>query len=137
MRLVAYVVPDTPAGGAGTGMPETLRDWVGRRLPAFMVPSLVVVVDDLPLTVNGKVDRRALPTPVFVPRAARKPRDVREQLLCRVFRDVLDVEQVGIDDSFFDLGGHSLLAARFVSRARSVLGVGMTVRDLLLSLIHI
>ncbi|HEV7646709.1 MAG TPA: amino acid adenylation domain-containing protein, partial [Actinophytocola sp.] len=122
-RLVAYVVATRPVDSEG------LRRELGGLLPDYMVPSAVVVLDALPLTGNGKLDRRALPAPDYVTtgRAARSP---REEILCGLFGDVLGVDQVGVDDSFFDLGGHSLLATRLISRIRSVLGAELSIRDL-------
>ncbi|MFB8009812.1 amino acid adenylation domain-containing protein, partial [Nocardia sp. NPDC056000] len=126
MQLVGYVVP---AVGAVLD-PAVLRAEVGAALPEHMVP-LVVVLERLPLTPNGKLDRAALPAPeLSAPASFRGPRDAREEVLCGLFAEVLGVDQVGIDDSFFDLGGHSLLGARLLTRVRSVLGVALTVRDL-------
>jgi non-ribosomal peptide synthase protein (TIGR01720 family) len=122
-RLVAYVLPVAEADGAA------LREWLTRRLPSFMVPSAVVIVDELPLTVNGKVDRAALPAPGTTARpAGRGPRGRAEEILCAVFADVLGVRQVGVDQGFFELGGDSILAIGLVSRARRA-GLVISVRD--------
>ncbi|MCS7483565.1 amino acid adenylation domain-containing protein [Umezawaea endophytica] len=120
-RLVAYVVGDTTA----------IRDEAGLVLPDYMVPSLFVGLPELPLTANGKVDRKALPAPDFGGAAPwQQPRTVTEEVLCGLFAEVLDVPKVGVHDSFFDLGGHSLLATRLISRARTVLGAELSLREL-------
>ncbi|EST31002.1 non-ribosomal peptide synthetase, partial [Streptomyces roseochromogenus] len=124
-RLVAYVVPDR----AGVDV-TALREHTARLLPAYMVPSAFVLLDELPLTTNGKVDRRALPEPGRPEGALRAPRTDTEARLCALFSAVLGVGEVGIDADFFDLGGHSLLATRLVSRIRSQLGAELGVRDL-------
>ncbi|WP_164904304.1 non-ribosomal peptide synthetase [Streptomyces albidoflavus] len=123
-RLVAHVTP-----APGETLPD-VREFVAGRLPEYLVPDSVVVLDRLPLTANGKVDRAALPAPEAVgTEASRRPPSLREELLCSVFAQVLGVPRVGVDDDFFALGGHSLLAVRLVSRIRSLLGVEIPVHE--------
>ncbi|MET8751561.1 amino acid adenylation domain-containing protein [Streptomyces sp. NPDC004667] len=126
-RLVAYAVPR-----AGHTLTEAaLLRWAADELPEHMVPSAAVLLDAIPLTVNGKPDRAALPAPAAAPRGTgRAARTPREEVLCGLFAEVLGLERVGIDDSFFALGGHSLLGVRLVSRMRTVLGLERGVRDL-------
>ncbi|MGW7192452.1 non-ribosomal peptide synthetase, partial [Streptomyces sp. NPDC054838] len=126
-RLVAYAV-----ARAGHTLTEAgLLRWAADELPEHMVPSAAVLLDAIPLTVNGKPDRRALPAPAPAARPSGRPaRTPREEVLCGLFAEVLGVEGVGIDDNFFGLGGHSLLAVRLVSRMRTVLGLERGVRDL-------
>ncbi|MEI8153544.1 MAG: AMP-binding protein, partial [Hyphomicrobiales bacterium] len=125
-RLVAYVIP------VGQSVsPAELREHLRNSLPDYMVPSALVVLDQLPLTANGKLDRRALPAPEVLPiHARRAPRTPQEEILCGLFADVLGVGRVGIDDNFFELGGHSLLAIRLISRIRSSMEVEIGIRSL-------
>jgi acyl carrier protein len=116
-----------PAAGAVLD-PAGLREACGRVLPGYMVPAVVVVVEVLPLNANGKLDRRALPAPDYAATASRAPATAREQALCEVFAQVLGLDQVGVEDSFFDLGGHSLLAAVLVARLAQRLGVKISLR---------
>lgn len=96
-----------------------VREHVGKSLPAHMVPSAVVVVDEVPLTPVGKLDRNALPEPVFETTAGREPTTDTERALSEVFAEVLGVDTVGVDDSFFALGGDSIVSIQLVSRARA------------------
>ncbi|MGF7087130.1 amino acid adenylation domain-containing protein [Kroppenstedtia sanguinis] len=126
-RLVAYVVPTATK----TPEPAELRQYASRSLPDYMVPGAVVILPEMPLTPNGKLDRKALPAPVVEGEGkSRSPRTAQEEVLCGLFAEVLGLSQVGIDDGFFELGGHSLLAVRLVSRIREVLGVDLGVGTL-------
>ncbi|MFD0634352.1 alpha/beta fold hydrolase [Catenulispora yoronensis] len=118
--LIGYAVPAEAGAVVDTA---ALHDHLARQLPDYMVPTAFQILDRLPLTLNGKVDYRALPAPATVPaRVSRSPRDPQEEILCGLFAELLGVPQVGIDDNFFELGGHSLLATRLASRVRTILG---------------
>jgi amino acid adenylation domain-containing protein/FkbM family methyltransferase len=125
--LVAYVVPTPPARLT----PEGLRAALAEVLPGYLVPAAFVVLETLPVTANGKLDRRALPAPSMRATSVtgRAPQTVQEEVLCAVFAELLGRSIVGVEDDFFALGGHSLLAARVVSRARALFDVDLTVRD--------
>jgi len=127
-RLVGYVVWEQ---GERT---EELRRLLGKRLPEYMVPGQIVCLEELPLTGNGKVDRRALPDPDHSEPAGAPafvaPRGPVEEVLAALWEDILDVEQVGVHDSFFTLGGHSLLAVQLTSRIREIFKIDLVLRVL-------
>lgn len=130
-RLVAHVVP----GGAPAPSPAALRAFLAERLPVFMLPSAFVLLDALPTTPNGKVDRDRLPPPGD-PRddlgtAYRAPRTAAEAAVADVWSQVLGLDQIGVDDDFFDLGGHSLLATQIVADLRQRIAVDLGVGALL------
>ncbi len=128
-RLVAYVVAKTTDGSAeadGAGLAASLRAHLGGLLPDYMVPSAFVRLDALPLTVNGKLDRKALPVPdddAYARRAYEAPQGEIETLLAGIWAELLGVERVGRHDNFFELGGHSLLAVRVLVRLTEALAV--------------
>jgi hypothetical protein len=131
-RLVAYVVP------ASTELKnQELKDHLRERLPEYMVPAAYVHLEELPLTVNGKLERKRLPSPAtgieargaVVP-AFTGPRDLEEEILCGIWQHVLKLERVGVEDNFFELGGHSLLATQVISRVRTVFGLELAIRAL-------
>ncbi|MBN1238806.1 MAG: AMP-binding protein, partial [Gammaproteobacteria bacterium] len=129
-RLAAYVVM---APGAADAVRD-LRSSLERKLPPHMVPNFIVPLDALPLTVNGKVDRRALPAPAGLRAGLRAeyeaPESPAEAALASLWRDVLGTERVGAHDDFFELGGHSLLAARLIARIPERLGVTLPLRQI-------
>ncbi len=117
-RLVGYVT--------GTADPAELRAALAERLPAYMVPVAVVVVEALPLTVNGKLDTRALPAPEYQDADRyRAPADAVEEILAAIYAQVLGVERVGVDDSFFELGGDSLSAMRLIAAVNAGLDASL------------
>ena len=120
-RLVGYVT--------GTADPAEIRAALAERLPAYMVPAAVVVLEALPLTPNGKLDTRALPAPEYqdVDRY-RAPASAVEEILAGIYAQVLGLERVGVDDSFFDLGGDSLLAMRLIAAINTGLDADLSVR---------
>ncbi|MCP6758271.1 MAG: amino acid adenylation domain-containing protein [Fischerella sp. CENA71] len=128
-RLVAYVVAHQDC----TPTVSELRQFLKANLPEYMVPSAFVIMETLPLTPSGKVDRRALPAPDLQSTNSNKyvaPRTPIEELLAQIWAQVLKVEQVGIHDNFFELGGHSLLATQLVSRIRNIFNVELPLYEL-------
>ncbi|MGB8386319.1 amino acid adenylation domain-containing protein, partial [Mycobacterium sp.] len=119
-RLVGYVT--------GIADPAEIRAQLSERLPSYMVPAAVVALDALPLTVNGKLDTRALPAPEYTGAGYRAPATAVEEILVGIYAQVLGLERVGVDDSFFDLGGDSLSAMRVIAAINAGLGAGLSVR---------
>ncbi|WP_235526606.1 non-ribosomal peptide synthetase [Nostoc piscinale] len=128
-RLVAYLVAHQDC----TPTVNELRQFLKAKLPEYMVPSAFVIMESLPLTPSGKVDRRALPAPDLLSTNSDQyvaPRTPIEELLVQIWAQVLKVEQVGINDNFFELGGHSLLATQLVSRIRNIFNVELPLYEL-------
>ncbi|MGV0707331.1 AMP-binding protein, partial [Mycolicibacterium porcinum] len=123
-RLVGYIT--------GTADPAAVRGALGQRLPGYMVPAAIVVLDAIPLTVNGKLDRRALPGPEYTDtgESYRGPSTTVEEILVGIYAQVLGLQRVGIDDSFFDLGGDSLSAMRLIASINASLDADIAVRTL-------
>jgi amino acid adenylation domain-containing protein len=127
-QLVAYIVP----ADASFSETELLRAFLEVRLPNYMLPSAFVTLDALPLTLNGKIDRKTLPTPE---RPVQKsnfdaPRTESEKILAGIWAELLGLESVGMEDDFFELGGHSLLALRMLARAEQRFGIRFKIQDL-------
>ncbi|MGB9122292.1 MAG: alpha/beta fold hydrolase, partial [Candidatus Angelobacter sp.] len=125
-QLVAYIQPASSA----TIDIEMVRTEMGSVLPEYMVPAAFVMLEKIPVTVNGKLDRRALPAPELQTEEYVAPTTDHERQLCEIFQEVLGVPRVGLNDNFFALGGHSLLAPRVASRIRDSLGVSLSLRAL-------
>ncbi|WP_420643178.1 non-ribosomal peptide synthetase [Candidatus Leptofilum sp.] len=129
-RLVAYVV--TQPGQAADAL--TLRSFLKDRLPEYMVPALVMLLDEMPLTPSGKINRRGLPEPDDTARAIEQefvaPRTAVEVIVAKIWSEILGVERVGVNDNFFDLGGHSLLATQVISRLKSSFKTNLPLRSL-------
>src|SRR5581483_1724889 len=124
-RLIGYVVPE--AGRRVSG--KELREYLKEKLPEYMAPSLFVELEALPLSPNGKLDRRALPKPeIRQKETSELPRTVVEEVLAGIWAEVLGREQVGVEENFFELGGHSLLATQMVSRVRQAFRAEVSLR---------
>nr|WP_233466978.1 non-ribosomal peptide synthetase [Dolichospermum flos-aquae] len=126
-QLVAYIVPEKNV----TLTTSELRQFLGNKLPGYMVPQAFVILESLPITPNGKIDRRALPAPDLHSEIADKfvaPRNPIEEKLALIWTQVLRLEQVGIDDNFFELGGHSLLATQVISRLQEAFKISLPLR---------
>jgi acyl-coenzyme A synthetase/AMP-(fatty) acid ligase len=129
-QLVAYVVP----AGAHVPGPADLRSFLRARLPDHMIPTVFVMLDSLPLTPSGKVNRRALPEPDWSKRELEEayvaPRTPVEGMLAGIWVQILGVKEVGVHDNFFELGGHSLLATQIISRTRDIFRLDLSLRTI-------
>ncbi|WP_286547721.1 non-ribosomal peptide synthetase [Variovorax sp. J22G73] len=140
VREAVVVASEGPAGARLVGYVSgnnidtaDLRERLGEALPDYMVPSVLMVLDALPLNANGKVDRKALPAPEFTSdKAYEAPEGEVEQALATIWAEVLNVPRVGRTDNFFELGGHSLLAAQTVARAQSAMQMDLAIKDVFL-----
>ncbi|MEV0296671.1 amino acid adenylation domain-containing protein, partial [Nocardia sp. NPDC050710] len=125
-QLVAYVIA---AAGHSIDV-DGIRAELGGELPAYMVPSAFVVLDEFPLNASGKLDRKALPAPVFEVKVFRAPSTPIEEIVAQIFGEVLGITRIGVDDDFFDLGGNSLIATQVASRLGIALDTRVPVRML-------
>jgi acyl carrier protein len=126
LQLVAHVVAEPE----GVLNPALLREALGRQLPGYMVPSHVVPIETLPRLPSGKVDRQALPAVAPVRKAHEPPPEGRARRVASIWAELLKVEQVGLQDNFFDLGGHSLLLIQLQRRLQEQLSIEVSVMDL-------
>lgn len=127
-RLVAYFVPR----GLPKPTPTELRDHLSVSLPEYMIPSAIVALERMPITANGKLDRRALPAPeidAYASRAHESPQGEVEQIVAEMWRELLHIDPIGRHDNFFELGGHSLLAMQVTVRVRSVFSVELSINS--------
>ena len=124
-RLIGYVVP------IGEFDKQKIQNYLGAQLPDYMVPSHLVELQSMPLTANGKIDRKALPDPEGTQQEGgyAAPRNETEAKLAEIWQDILELDQVGINDDFFGIGGHSLLAVRLVSQVRKSFGMELPISD--------
>jgi len=128
MRIVGYAVPDAPDDPS----PRALRSFLEGELPGAMVPAEIVLLGELPLTRNGKVDLRALPLPWkgrLREGSTSAPSGPAEEVLVGIWQEILGLDRIGVDEDFFELGGHSLLAARVMARVREAFQVDVELRE--------
>ncbi len=129
-RLVAYLIVKDQESFSE----QALREHLKQHLPDYMIPGWFVMVENWPLTPNGKIDRKALPRPDYEAGEAQQeyvaPRTAEEEILCGIWQDILHIERVGVHHNFFELGGHSLLATQLISRIRDAFGVELPLKDL-------
>jgi len=127
IRLVAYVEAIKVFSSV-----ESIRDFLNNHLPKYMVPNFIIILDELPMLSNGKVNRRALPEPEMnrdnLNLEYIEPRNDCEKLILGIWKSVLEIETIGVQDDFFDLGGHSLMATQIVSRIRNLFGIDVSLR---------
>ncbi|OZF40468.1 hypothetical protein CH294_03955 [Rhodococcus sp. 14-2483-1-1] len=121
--LSAYAIPTDRECVDREQLQTVLTSWLQSKLPEYMVPTYMTILDDVPVTANGKLDRRALPEPTATPAGRDAPRTEIETRLCRVFASVLSVPNIGVSDDFFALGGHSLMALRLAVALHAEFGV--------------
>jgi len=135
-RIVGYLVPASGHDDGTAGLAAAAREHAAARLPDYMVPSAVLILEALPLTANGKLDKAALPAPDRTPAGTAAARSAAasqfEEMLCEEFAGVLGMESIGTDDDFFRMGGHSLLAVKLVTRLKER-GVSVSVRDVIVA----
>ncbi|MBR5773794.1 MAG: amino acid adenylation domain-containing protein, partial [Clostridia bacterium] len=125
--IYAYIVSDTQI------ILSTVRDRLREVLPEYMIPSYMGQIDELPITSNGKLDRRALPEIEAVAREYVAPRNKNEKIICDIFADILGIERVGVKDNFFEIGGHSLRATKVVNRIEAETGVRLSLKNIFTS----
>jgi amino acid adenylation domain-containing protein len=127
-RLVAYLATEDKSLNI-----EKLRDFIKKQLPEFMIPSAFMILENLPLSPNGKVDRKALPAPdidVSQNKEYVAPQTPTQKIIAEIFQTILNIKSVGIYDNFFDLGGHSLLATQVISRLRQAFSIEINLKEL-------
>ncbi|WP_445635085.1 Amino acid adenylation domain-containing protein [Nostoc sp. DSM 114161] len=133
-RLVAYVVPNSASDRLRKITPKTLRSFLHQKLPQYMIPSAFVLLDELPMTTNGKIDRRALPIPKYFQTQQKNyipPRTPLEKQLTEIWSQLLGIEPVGIYDNFDELGGHSLQTIQLIAELQEVFQLNITLENFL------